>query len=233
MGSLLDDFILPGNANEALAKKGVQLMSIDDGVNRMMSGHDRGVAFRFFTLPVKNEIKSKLAKYAVFDEIEMIEWIKNKKQKPVEQVKKLPPELLAFDDEGNCVGGRYHAEYLRYKAGEATVGLQLDKWGDSGLTSGQIASLTAAGVYTVEQFAAIGAKTVQSRYTKDFVEAHDRALQYMGGKDLRARSSEQAEKLLEMEQLNTKLLARLEALENAKEDKKPSKKAVKEKEIEV
>jgi len=210
----LDNYILPGEANEVLRKRGMQTQSLGDGISRLMSGHDSGIAYRFFLHAEKNEIKSELAGYEVNDEVEMIEWLKSRRQKPTERGKFLPEGLLKFNREGKCVAGRYQEAYLRFKSGQGLVGLPVDKW--DALTIGMVKTLQSEDIYTVEQFADWPEHKVRELFSQDFVDAHKKALQYAGSSDMRARNKEQVDKMLEMEQKYAKAMERIESLEGNK-----------------
>ena len=220
----LDQFPIPEVAREAMKKQGFTEKPIDDGVS-VMSGHDSGVAYRFFIHPEYNLIKSKAAKYEVFDEIEMIEWMRDKRTMPTERVRFLPEALLYFDDEtGECIGGKYQDAYLRFKEGKAAAGMPLTKW--NLLNDAQVATLARAGIFTIEQLAEQPRAKIEGKYPQDYVDALDRAIQWVYGQQLRESSVETADKVDELMSQNMTLMARLEELENqnkALEASKPKK----------
>jgi len=207
--SILDNFELPEGVAEDMASKGLKLAEIEDGVSTLTSGHDQGLSIRFYEHQTYNKQKSDKAKYEVFDKLEMIEWFIDKNNKIPEQVKFLPEELLKFDSDGDCIGGRLMESYLRYKEGKATIGTPLRKWGVT--TDNEIASLEAIGIFTVEQFAAYDKSRIESRYPESFSLAHTRAVQFVAGKDQQT----QADEILLLKENNGELLKRLEALESA------------------
>lgn len=220
--SILDNFVLPEVAAEAFAAQGLQSVQLADGVNRLMSGHDKGVAFRFHVHSEYNPVKSKLSGYECFNEFDMVEWIVDKNNRPVEQVRFLPPTLLSFDKDGDCVGGRYREEYLRFKEGRSAPGTPLTRWGV--LPEGEVAALAKNGIFTVEQFSATPRAKIQSTYSPTVVEALDRAGQYVNSKSQIEAQSGQIKQLQELQELNEKLQERLAALEaksseSQKEDK--------------
>lgn len=221
MGSLIDNFALPDVAVEAIKRQGLKEVQLDDGVNRLMSGHDKGVAYRFFISPVYNKTKSTVAGYEVFDDVEMIEWLIDRKNKPTELVRFLPPELLNFDRDGVCVGGRYKDSYLSFKTGRSTPGLPLAKWGQ--LSDGEVATLASMHIFTVEQLAEQPRGKFEGRMANEFVEAFDRAVQFVAGKEQRTVQAAQAAKMAELEAANKALLDRLAALENRAVVKKAKK----------
>jgi hypothetical protein len=212
--SELDNYVLPGDANEVLRKRGLQAQSLGDGINRLMSGHDNGIAYRFFLHAEKNEVKSDLAGYEVNDEVEMIEWLKSRRQKPTERVRFLPEALLKFNRHGECTAGRYQEAYLRFKSGQGHVGLPIDKW--DALTVGMVKTLQSEDIYTVEQYADWPEHKVRELFSKEFVDAHKKALQYIGSSDMRTRNKEQVDKMLELEQKYAKAMDRIESLEGSK-----------------
>lgn len=222
MGNITDNYALPEVAVEAIRKQGLKEVQLDDGVNRLMSGHDKGVAFRFFISPAYNKLKSSLAGYEVYDDVEMIEWMIDRKNKPCELVRFLPPELLGFDRDGNCVGGRYRESYLNFKAGRNAPGLPLAKWGQ--LSDGEIASLASINVFTVEQLAEQPRSKFEGRMPQEFVDALDRAIQFVAGKEQRGIQAAHAEKMKELEQTNKLLLERLALLEAKTPAAKPKSK---------
>lgn len=234
---ILDQFNLPNGAAEAIKAKGMIAKEIDDGVSRFMSGHDRGIAYRFFIAPSYNKVKSKLAGYEVYDNLEMIQWFVDRRTQPTEIVKFLPEELLEFDKDGECIGGDYAEAYRAFKEGKATPGLPLGKWGV--LSEGEVASLVAARIYTVEQFAAQDRKKIEGTYPSQFLDAYERAGLYAAGKERREMDKAAVDKMAELalknEQNETRiqaLQARLEALLDEKANEAPApkpKKAIKEK----
>lgn len=218
---ILDNFSLPPGAAEAIKAKGMTPREIDDGVSRFMSGHDKGVAYRFFIAPSYNKIKSQLARYEVFDNIEMIQWFVDRRTQPTEIVKFLPEELLEFDKDGECVGGDYAEAYMAFKEGKAAPGLALSKWGV--LSEGEVASLVAAKIFTVEQFAAQDRKKIEGTYPSQFIEAYERANQYVNGKERRETDRATVDKMAELALQNERnetrirdLQAKLEVLLDSK-----------------
>lgn len=208
--SLLDNFALPPEATEHFNRNGVKVVELEDGVSRIMSGQDKGVAFKFFYAQLKNWLKSEVAGYAVFDDIEMIQWFVDKRHMPVERVSELPADLLQFNRLGECVGGRYREAYLNFKAGRATTGLALNRW--DVLTDAEIASLNAERIYTVEQLADTPPERI-SMFPPQFHEARERAIQYVRGKDSRDAANQAATKLAELAKENQALKLRFEELE--------------------
>jgi hypothetical protein len=210
---ILNDFILPDGAMEAISKAKMRTVELDDGVSRLMTGHDGAMAYRFFIHAEHNKIKSEAAGYEVFDEYEMIEWLADRGHKPTEQVRFLPAELLSFNRDGEAVGGKYLESYRRFKEGKATPGTSLAKWGI--LSDGEVASLSAAGIYTVEQYAAQTKDKIEGRYPQTFVDAYNRAKQYVNSRQMVLEKEETASKLQELEAANKELLERLAKLEQS------------------
>lgn len=219
--SILDQFDLPPEAVEFIQNQQLQTQRIEGGVNRFVSGHHQGVAYRFFVHPEYNAIKSREKNYEVFDEIEMIQWIVDKKHQPTERVRMLPETLLRFDRNGECVGGVYKPAYDRFKAGASAPGTALEKWNQ--LTTGEVASLTSSGVYTVEQFAEMPKDRVQAKFGDSYLEHYERANQFVNGQRLREEALGQASKFEAIEAENRLLRERLEALEKAQAGSKTSK----------
>lgn len=211
--AILDQFQFPPDAIDGLMQANLQQVSVGSGASRFMSGHDKGVAYRFFTKPVYNETKSKLCGYEKFDEIEMIEWLTDKYNHPTEQVRFLPEELLHTDTLTGEVRGRYSESYKRYKEGKAAPGTPLEKWGV--FSDGEVATLAMNGIFSVEQFAALSKDRIASKFPTNFVDAHERAIQFTNGKSNKVEADKQAAQMLELERKNAKLEAELEAIKAA------------------
>jgi hypothetical protein len=223
-GFNLDNFVLPDGAAEAIAKQNLQAVQLDDGVSRLTSGHDKGIAFRFFVHTEYNAIESKKKGYEVFDEIEMIEWLVDKGLKPVERVKFLPPALLATDLQGKIMGGRYYESYKRFKEGKKTPGLPLSKWGV--LSDSDVATLAANSIFSVEQLAEQDRSVLAGKFPPSFLDALDRAIVYVQSKGLMSTMEASANKLESLERENKKLQERLSAMEAlTKNFSKPAAKA--------
>jgi len=206
--NILDEFPIPEVAREAL--KGMQSVEIEDGVS-VFSGHDQGVAYRFFVHAEYNKQKSRSKGYEVFDEIEMIEWLRDKRTKPTEQVRFLPDALLEFNDEGQCISGRYSDSYNRFKEGRQAAGMPLSKWGV--LSEGECASLAKAGIFTIEQLAEQPRSKIESKYPVRFIEALERAIQWVYGQEARESAFETSNKVDELLAQNQVLQARLAEME--------------------
>ena len=195
-GSIIDQFRLPDGAAEAIKRNGMtKLVPLEDGVSRI-NGDDNGVAYRFYIHTEYNSHKSKAARYEVFDEVEMIEWLADKYNQPVEQVRFLPPELLSIDDTGEAYG-EYAETYERFKAGLSAPGTPLTKWGV--LTDGLVATLAASKIHSVEQFAAQPRERILKKFGQDseIAQAFDRAIQYVNGKNARYQVDKVANELYE------------------------------------
>jgi hypothetical protein len=210
---------MPSEAVEAIEARGVEGITLESGVTRIeMSGHDKGVAYRFFIHPVYNPTKSEELGYEVFDDIEMIEWLIDRKSKPTEQVRLLPPDLLKWNRVGDLVGGRYKDAYESWKTGKASPGTPLRRWGLLG--DGQVASLEAEGIFTVEQFNELGRDRIAARYPQEYVEAHDRAEKFLAAQAIRAENVETVERLKKLEAERAEMAAKIEALQALVETKK-------------
>lgn len=208
--SLLDTFKFPEDTLDGIKKLNLKSANIEEGVSRFISGHDQGVAYKFFIHPEYNAMKSKAGGYEVFDEIEMIEWYPDSKCRPTERVRLLPEALLHVDEFTGQVFGKYAEAYRNFKLGKAQAGTQLGKWGI--LSDGQIATLNANHVYTVEQFAAFPKAKIQSKFPSEFIDAWDRAQQFLASKEQRFEADKRASELAELAQKNTKLEAELNEL---------------------
>lgn len=207
---MLNEFPIPEVAREAFQKQGFQTSGLGDGVE-MFLAHDKGISYRFYKHPVYNTTKSAISKYERFDDINMIEWFVDKRMKPVEQVRFLPPELLRLDEQGNPIGGKYAESYSRWLTGVKTPGLPLGKWGV--LTDSDVATLASGGVFSVEQLASMPRSSVVGKYHTEIVEAFERAIQYVAGKTLAVDRDKVADEILALTNANKEKDKKLEALE--------------------
>jgi hypothetical protein len=207
MNSILDNYDLPEVAVEALKRHNVREVSIGDGVTRLTSGHDGGVSFRFWNYAQKNELRTKLSGYPCYDNIDMISWAPDRFSKEIpEQVRFLPPELLEIhgEEDGEIIcSGRYAEAFKRYKKGMTAPGLPLSKW--NVLSDADVATLAEAGIFSVEQLAALPRSKIEGRYPKVFVDAFEEAILYVRGKEGRADSEKQTGQLVTLMQENSKL----------------------------
>lgn len=209
---------MPQEAREDISRLGVESVSIGDGVSQiMMAGHDRGVAYRFFMHPVYNKTKSDELGYEVFEEKELIEWTIDRKNRPNEYVEFLPQALLQKNRDGDVIGGRYKDAYLAWKSGKSAPGTSLRKWGL--MSDAMVASLEADGLFTVEQFSELDRSRVTSKYPQEFIDAYDRAGQFLAAQQVKASTGEMAERLKKVEEEKAELLERLSRLEAAVEKK--------------
>lgn len=209
--SLLDQFLLPDGAAEALRKQNRQLQSLGDGIAVSTAGFDTGVSYRFFIHSEYNKLKSKAAKYEKSNEIEMIEWHPDRYNKPTERVKDLGPDLLEFDEEtGEAIGGRYAEAYKRWKAGVTSPGLPLSKWGV--LSDGWVTTLAQHGVYSVEQFASMPRSKMDNFKDAEVREAFERAIEFVAMKEGRVQADKQAEEILELQKEKARQAQELEEL---------------------
>jgi hypothetical protein len=212
---------MPEVAQEEITRNGVNAVSIGDGINRLaIAGHNQGVAFYFKVDQVYNPEKSEKAGYEVFDPMEQVYHIIDRKNIIPMPVSMSPRELLAFNRDGECVGGKYKDSYLNWKHGRKQPGLALRKW--EVISDSEVASLEAEGIFTVEQFAEYPRDRITSRYPQSFIVAHTRAQQWIAGKEIREKAGEQAVQVKALEDQNKDLverLAKLEALLAAKETK--------------
>jgi len=216
---------MPEVAQEAILKNGVNATPIGDGVNRLnMAGHDKGVAYAFKIHGEHNPSKSNERGYEVYDELEIIQWFIDRKNKPVALVQHLPPDLLKFNRQGEVVGGRYKEAYLAWKTGSQVEGTPLRRWGL--MSDAEVKSLEDDGIFTVEQYVEVPRDRVTSRYPQSFVEAYDRAGQYLAAKDVRKVADKQAEENAALKKANEDLAERLAKLEAVLEQATEPKKAV-------
>lgn len=203
--------------SEALRALNLQEKPLQSGVSRF-SGHDGGVAFRFFVDVEFNKTKSEIAGYEVFDEIELIEWTPDRYNHPPERVKFLPPELLSWHKMTGEPQGKYAEAYVRFKKGLSAPGMPLDKWGV--LSRVDVATLSANDVFTVEQLAACPRSKIEGRFPQSIVDAFERAILHVNGKAQRDNDNEILAKMAEMQSQLNKLAEENAALKGVKAEPK-------------
>lgn len=204
MTNILDQFEFPIEAQRDLSERGLtetvsRAVGGVGGVSNLeFSGFDKGgVAYRFFVKEVKSQEKSEVYDMEINDEIEMIQWFRDKKTKPSERVTFLPEELLKFakkrvaigngntkteflrDEKGNliCKSGLYAEAYKAFKAGLGAQGLPLERWGKA--TLAQVATLKSEGIFTVQQLAALPIDRVEGVWPKDLVILFNDAIHFV------------------------------------------------------
>lgn len=170
---------MPEGAYEAIQKQNRTIAQVDNGVN-MYSGHDKGVAYRFFIQAEYDHDKSKERGHEVYNEFDCIEWQVDKYMKPVERVRHLPDELLTKNLQDEIVGGRYFEAYTRFKEKKEAPGLPLTRWGV--LSIGDIRSLEDAGIYSVEQLAHQPREKME-KYPEGIKQAFERATIWESSKE--------------------------------------------------
>lgn len=207
---ILDNYNVPAVAQEAFRSGRYAPRQLEDGV-QIFSGHDQGVAYRFFNHYEYNKAKSKLTRQEQYDHYEMIEWLRDREHKPTERIRFLPEELLEFDEDGECIGGRYAESYRRFKSGLTAPGTPLSRW--DAVHDGHIQTLAANGIFSVEQLAATSREKVRMKFGKEFEDLLDRAIEHQNSKGLRDVSSQAATDMLRLTQENSKLSDRLEQQE--------------------
>lgn len=213
---IINQFNFPAEARADFDAMGLTQKKLSSNANGTvseysLSGHEKGVGYRFFTHAVKNEMKSQETDLEINDDIQMVEWFKNKKEKPVERVHLLPEQLLKFRKKKNpttnqmevifpleCVGGAYADDYKRWRAGLSGTGLELSRWNK--VSEGQVKTLVSEGVFTVEQFASMDRSAVEARFPKDLQKAFQDAIHFCNAQTPLAGIKEQAEKVLSLEQ---------------------------------
>lgn len=232
LGGFLDQFPIPEVALEGMKSAGFRSQNLEDGVDIFLA-HDKGISYRFFNHADYDKEASKKLKYEKFRNIAMIEWFVDKKTKPTERVNQLPRELLSFDEEGNCIGGKYKDAYEAFLKGLNAPGLPLSKWGV--LDDAECATLAAAGVFSVEQLAALPRTRVEGKYPQEIVEAFERSIQYVNGKSARTENEKRDEEILKLKAESDakdaaikELQAQMAALMSGEEIGKKSKRKVEE-----
>lgn len=191
----LDQFPIPEEAAKQLATQNLNFQKLDDGVTKI-SGHDKGVGFRFFIEDVKNELKSEIGGYDHFDEIEMIEWYPDGFNTPNERVKYLPRKMLAVDRQGNIIGGEFFEAYKRFKEGKTAIGTPLDKWGV--LSSGHVKTLATIGIHTVEQLSTQPRGKFEGVYPQEICDSVLKATQFVNAKEGKYESDKLVNEMADM-----------------------------------
>lgn len=225
---IINQFQFPAEALEDFQRMGMTqrvLRSDNAGVvsEFQFCGHDRGIPFMFDIYVDKNGIKSEDAGIEINDEIEIIRWHVGKGRKPVERVHMLPEQLLKFKKVKvttkvgdrmesqmvtkfplECIGGQYMPEYLRWKQGLGSQGLELSRWNK--LTLGQVKTLQSEGIYTVEQFAAMDKQRVEDpHFPRSLKEAYQHAVHFVAGQSPMEAIKDNAEEMLILRQEIAKL----------------------------
>lgn len=209
---------LPEAAIDHFIKQGSQVRQIGDGVNRIMpSGHTGGMAYRFYKHHIYNAKKSEEQGMEVYDDVDMIQWLKSRRSKPVEQVRFLPESLLKWNRAGELIGGRLKADYEAWQRGESAHGTPLIKWGL--LSSGQVATLNSEGIFTVEQFAEKPFEQIQGKYSQTIADSHKRAKLFVAKQANDEKVQEQLAQFAKVEEEKKALEARVAKLEALLEDK--------------
>lgn len=217
---------MPEVAQEEIVRRGINAVAIGDGINRMqIAGHNQGLAYYFDMAKVYNPVESDKCGYEVFDFIETCYQIIDRKNVATMPIRihhcdnrsptmlAVPKDLLAFNRDGECIGGKFRDSYLRWKEGKSAPGFALRKW--DVLSDSMIATLEAEGIYTVEQFAAYPRERFAARFPQEFIDAHTRAGQWVAGKEIRAKAAESAAELDKLRAENRDLAQRLSKLEAA------------------
>lgn len=220
LNDIFSNYALPQVAVDDLKRHQVQGRMVSDGVETFLPENDKGLAYRFFVTTLENKARTKAVGLIRDDEVEMIEWIIDKDNRPTERVRMLPPELLEFDEEGEVIGGKYKDSYLRFKQGAKSPGLPLTKWGV--LSDGDVSALARIGIFSVEQLAATPRGKIEGKFYQDVVDAFEKAIMYVRGKDQSKGLDEAASKIISLEEQVAKLTAMLEG-KSQKKGKKSDK----------
>lgn len=228
MNDFLNQFQFPPDAqdfiNSGLVQKTINSGGGGSVSTFQMSGHDKGVPFRFFLLPVEHKVKSELFDMEINDEIEMIEWFVTKDHKPVERVHMIGDGLLRFakeksiDLEGRvrmvvkrpfeCTGGEFKEAYLTWKAGKESLGLPLERWE---LTLAQVKSFNSIGVFSVQQLASMPRNRVESM-PDDLKEAFERSIRWVNAQKPMQDVQKYADEMVELKRQIAKQAQENEAL---------------------
>lgn len=239
-GELLNEFKFPeaalanGAANFLsgdFTKKTVSQSPTGTVNDYQMSGHDKGVAFRFFVAPVRNEVKSEEFDMEINDEIEMIEWNVSKGHRPTERVTMVGDALLKFaktktiGPDGRpkmvlrqpleCTGGAFKEAYLLFREGKSSPGLPLGRWEKCSLA--QVSSFASIGIFSVQQLAAMPRDRVEGRLPSDLVSLFNQAIQWVNAQSPMENVQKYADQILDLKQAMSKKDAEFELLKSQME----------------
>lgn len=206
----INDYSLPDVAHEALSRRNLTDVSLGAGINRLVEHDMRGLPYRFEIHTQYNKLKSQTAKYEVYDEIEIIRWFRDRFDQPVEIVRLLPEALLDLNDPDEPRGA-YAESYRRFKEGRLAPGTPLSKWGV--LSDGQVATLAHRNIFSVEQLASTPKNKIQSVLPAEFLEAWERAHQFVASKENRFQADKQADEIAKLSANNEALQRQLETMQ--------------------
>jgi hypothetical protein len=228
---IMDKFELPSNIEEAGARETVnklQFKSIEQGVN-VMSGHDKGVAYRFFTTEEfdggnsDSNIEAECV-LPLYNEHDAVEFLFSRKRRPVQFVKHLSRERIRFGADGEVIGGTMAEDYKRWKAGSGPQGTPLELWKEIG--PGTLKTLQSQNIFTVEQFASMPREKVQDIFPKSIQVIFEHLVDYISGKEAAEVSAEYEEKVAQLEAQIAELQASKESVPEVKKKRgrgRPSK----------
>lgn len=202
----LSDYDLPIDANIPMAQ--LQAQQLGAGVQKYAMGHDaKGMRHIFFVKQEINDKESAIAGKEVREDVEYIQYYKDKFQKPVHKVTDYYRAL--------------HADtYDRWKKGLETPGTPLNKW--DRLDYGDYAALTKAGIFSVEQLAATPFERLRGllpRWGVTLKERHEQAQLFVNAQQHEESFAERDERLAKLEEDNKKLREELSQLMSVKEAK--------------
>lgn len=204
----IGDFPMPDVAQDFFTKPNVKQVSISDGVQTISGHNEHGVGYRFFIHEIYNDTKSKQLGYEKYDEIEMIEWLLDKNNKPVERVRLLAqdyPGLLRLNDEGEAIGGQYASAYNRFKEGRDAPGLSLERWGVP--STAQIKTFASLGVFTVEQLAMQDRQKMLTKFGGDseFFRVFERSILHANAQNKEEELGDASNRIVALEQANKQM----------------------------
>ncbi len=212
---ILNNFEFPPEAQRDFIDQGLQQKQLRPGVTEFQpQGSQNGIAHRFFIHAEKNTMKSEEVDMEINDEIEMVQFFKDRKNKPCHRVTELPDQLLRFskkrinigdglyryefirDSDGNLEvrGGSLAESYKAFKAGLGISGLPLERW--ERLSLAQVSTLKSEGIFTVQQFAALPVDRVEGRFPKDLIKAFNDAIHFCNAQDKKAEMKPYADELI-------------------------------------
>ena len=212
---IMDNFSLPQNVEAAGAREAVNKLmfqNIGDNV-AIMSGHEKGIPYRFFKTEVFNGRQPKEGdppgmKYSdsnleaecvmpLYDDVDAVEFIYSRYRHPVQLVKHLNRERLRVGINGEILGGTMAEDYKRWKEGLGPKGTPLELWSEIG--PGVLKTLKSQNIFTVEQFASMPREKVDDMFPLNIRLIFEHLVEYVSGKDAAAVAKDYEEKVAQLE----------------------------------
>jgi hypothetical protein len=215
INEIVGKFALPEAAMIDLPKMALKAQPLMDGVDRLISGHDNGCAFRFETFAEPNELKSKKLHYKKFDTIHICRFFPDRKSESIVRVfprNEFPESILFIDADTGEIYGKLAEDYKRFLEGKNSIGTALRQWGQ--LSDAEIASLEFARIYTVEQLVNMPEKIRRAKFGNDFESVYSEAVLWKAAQNVKVNADKAADEMLKLEAEKQEMAARIAALES-------------------